>query len=295
MSCNVSTSNLSARMWRASVFAVVCAVASSSVANSQQRGQSAEEEIQALDRRGVALLKDLSKHGEAQSLAQQALVIAERSSGRDSVVVAQRLDNLAFTIRIQHRYDEAEPLLVRALSIRELVFGSDSPDLCQSLTNVAVLHEIKGELAAAQRSLARCLSLRERAFGADHPAVGHTLHMLAKLYQQAGRPEEAEEMRNRAVEILGPEHPAMVIAAYENGKRERDRTFFGQFSDYRWTGLRIDPDGIPQSMTLLGEATFNNGLWTLFEVGLVRADGMWKVRGILSLPVHWKLLPSSPQ
>jgi type II secretory pathway component PulJ len=99
MSCNVSTSNLSARMWRAGVFAVVCAVASS-VANSQQRGQSAEEEIQALDRRGVALLKDLSKHGEAQSLAQQALVIAERSSGRDSVVVAQRLDNMAFTIRI---------------------------------------------------------------------------------------------------------------------------------------------------------------------------------------------------
>jgi tetratricopeptide (TPR) repeat protein len=227
MSCNFSTHNLSAGMWRAAVLAVVCAVVLSSAANSQLREQSADEEIQALDRRGVALLKNLGKHGEAQSLAQQALLIAERSSGRDSVVVAQRLDNLAFTIRIQHRYDEAEPLLVRALSIREQAFGSDSHDLCQSLTNVAVLHEIRGELAAAQRSLARCLSLRERAFGAVHPAVGHTLHMLAKLYRQAGRPEEAEEMRDRAVEILGPEHPAMSIAAYENGKRERDRTFFG--------------------------------------------------------------------
>src|SRR6185312_14910923 len=122
--------------------------------------QSADEEIQALDRRGVELLKNLSKHSEAQSLAQQALDLAERSSGRDSAVVAQRLDNLAFTIRIQHRYDEAEPLLARALSIREKLFGSDSADLCQSLTNLAVLHELKHELTAAQRSLTRCLSLR---------------------------------------------------------------------------------------------------------------------------------------
>ena len=198
MSRNVIVNSLC----RAGMLAVVCAVALSSIAAAQPREQSADEEIQALDRRTVELLKNLSKHGEAQSLAQQALDIAERSSGRDSAVVAQRLDNLAFTIRIQHRYDEAEPLVVRALSIREKLFGSESPDLCQSLINVAVLHEIKRELAAAQRSLSRCLSLRERAFGADHPTVGHTLHMLAKLYQQVGRTEEAEELRHRAVEIL---------------------------------------------------------------------------------------------
>ena len=295
MSRNVLANSLGARICRAGMLAVVCAVALSSIAAAQPREQSADEQIQALDRRTVGLLKNLSKHGEAQSLAQKALDIAERSSGRDNAVVAQRLDNLAFTIRIQHRYDEAEPLVIRALSIREKLFGSESPDLCQSLTNVAVLHEIKRELAAAQRSLSRCLSLRERAFGADHPTVGHTLHMLAKLYQQVGRTEEAEELRNRAVEILGPEHPAMLIAAYESGERERDRTFFGQISDYRWTGLRIDLEGAPQRMTFLGEATFNNGLWTAFEVGLVLEDGTWKVSGILSLPVYWKLLSSSPQ
>ena len=48
-------------------------------------------------------------------------------------------------------------------------------------------------------------------------------------------------------------------------------------------------------MTLLGEATFNNGLWTLFEVGLVREEGTWKVNRFLSLPVHWRSLPSSPR
>ena len=294
MSSNVLANSLSAWI-RASVLGLVWAVTLSGVASAQPPEQSPYEQIQALDRRSVELLKNLSKHGEAQSLAQQALDIAERSSGADSAEVAQRLDNLAFTIRIQHRYDEAQPLLVRALSIREKVFGSDSPDLCQSLTNVAVLHELKKELTAAQRFLSRCLSLQERAFGADHPSVGHTLHMLAKLYRQAGRREEAEELGYRAVEILGPEHPAMVIAAYESGERERDRTFFGQFSDYHWTGLRIDLDGAPQRMTLLGEATFNNGLWTPFEVGFVREEGTWKVNRFLTRPVYWKLHPSSPQ
>ena len=296
MSRNVLANCLSARICRAGVLAMVCAVALSSVATPQPREKSTDEEIQALDRRSVELLKNnLNRHGEAQSLARQALDIAERISGGDSVVVAQRLDNLAFTIRIQHRYDEAAPLVDRALAIREKLFGSDSPDLCQSLTNVAVLHELRRELAAAQRSLSRCLSLQERAFGSDHPAVGHTLHMLARLYRQAGRREEAEELGNRAVQILGPEHPAMVIAAYQNGQRERDRTFFSQISDYRWTGLRVDLDRAPQQMTLLGEATFNNGLWTLFEVELVREPGKWKVNSLLSLPIHWKVLPSSPQ
>ena len=296
MTRNVLANCLGARLCRAGVLAMVSAAAFSSVAMPQSPKKSADEEIQALDRRSMELLKNnLNKHGEAQSLAQQALDVAERVAGGDSVVVAQRLDNLAFTIRIQHRYDEAAPLVARALSIREKLFGSDSPDLCQSLTNVAVLHELKRELALAQRSLSRCLSLQERAFGSDHPTVGHTLHMLAKLYRQAGRREEAEELGNRAVQILGPEHPAMVIAAYQNGQRERDRTFFSQLSDYRWIGLRIDLDRTPQQMTLLGEATFNNGLWTLFEAELVREPGKWKVNGLLSPPIHWKVLPSSPQ
>jgi hypothetical protein len=161
--------------------------------------------------------------------------------------------------------------------------------------NMAVLHELKRELDVAQRSLSRCLSIQETAFGADHPTVGHTLHMLSKLYRQAGLREQAEALTRRALEILGPEHPAIVIAAYENGRRQRDRTFFGQISDYHWTGLRVDLDGFRQRMTLLGEATFNNGLWNLFEVDLVRQDGTWKVSRTFSIPVHWRLLLSPPK
>jgi tetratricopeptide (TPR) repeat protein len=292
MFMNVLLSGVSGHLFRTCAVAMVFAIVGGNVASPQYREKSADEEIQEIDHRIIALLRNnLKKHGEAQSLAQQALDIAERASGGDSAVLAQRLDNLAFTIRIQHRYDEAKPLHDRALSIRERLFGSDSPDLCQSLTNIAVLHELKGDLTAAQTSLSRCLSLQERAFGADHPAVGHTLHMLAKLCRAAGRSTKADEFGYRAVQILGAEHPAVVIAEYQNGKRERDSTFLGQLTDYRWTGLRVGLGRAAQQMTLLGEATFNNGLWNLFEVELVHGPGTWRVNRLHSVPIHWKLLP----
>jgi len=263
----------------------------STIAAAQPRERSVDQEIEALDHRTVELLKNPKAHGEAQTLAQKALEVAESGTGKHSAIVAQRLDNLAFIIRIQHRYDEAEPFQLRALSIREELFGPDSPDLCQSLTNLAVLHELKNDLTEAQLSLTRCLTLQERAFGADHPAVGHTLYMLAKIYQQARRAQEADELRSRAEEILGPGHPAMLIALYENGKRARDKTFFGQISDYHWTGMRLDSDASPTRLIVLGEATFNNELWNPFEAVMVLEDGTWKTKSIRSLSVYWKVRP----
>ena len=260
-----------------------------SIAVTQPHDRSVDEEIAALDRSTVEFLKNPNELGEAQGLAHKALEVAESGTGKHSAIVAQRLDNLAFTIRLQHRYDEAQPFLLRALSIREKVFGYDSPDLCQSLTNLAVLHELKNDFPEAQRSLTRCLTLQERAFGADHPAVGHTLCMLAKIYQQAGRTQEADELRSRAEEILGPNHPATLIAEYESGKRARDKTFFGQISDYHWTGMRLDNDVTPTRLILLGEATFNNGLWNLFETIMDLEGDSWKLTSIRPLSVYWKV------
>lgn len=280
---------LAIRVCIAGAITAVSTIIITTIAVAQAHDRSVDEEIEALDRSAVELLKNPNELGEAQGLAHKALEVAESGTGKDSAIVAQRLDNLAFTIRLQHRYDEAQPFLLRALSIREKVFGYDSPDLCQSLTNLAVLHELKNEFPEAQRALTRCLTLQERAFGADHPAVGHTLCMLAKIYQQAGRAQEADELRNRAEEILGPNHPATLIAAYESGKRARDKTFFGQISDYHWTGMRLDNDVTPTRLILLGEATFNNGLWNLFETIMDLEGDSWKLTSIRPLSVYWKV------
>ena len=51
----------------------------------------------------------------------------------------------------------------------------------------------------------------------------------------------------------------------------------------------MDSDAAPQRLTLLGEATFNNGLWNPFEIDMVVESGTWKMKWIRTLPVHWKV------
>jgi hypothetical protein len=54
----------------------------------------------------------------------------------------------------------------------------------------------------------------ERAFGSDHPEVAHNFTGLAALYANTSRPNEAEALYRRALEIyehaLGRDHPAVA-------------------------------------------------------------------------------------
>ena len=147
-----------------------------------------------------------------------------------------------------------------------------------------------GELAESKKLISRCLAIRETAYGPDHPLVAHTLHELAKLYLQSGQSEEAEELSNRAIEILGPDHPAAHLAELRRGERQQDlgRTFLGQIGEYRWTGSWVHEEVERTTLTLCGEATFNNGLWHPFLIKMVQEDGAWRMSAILPVPMYWR-------
>src|SRR5262245_19503520 len=261
-----------------------------------------------LDRRVVELIRT-GKKAEASLVAQQAVELAEQQLGSVHPGVAQRLDNLAVTYRIQGKFAEAEPPLRRALEMREQIFGKDDPDICQSLLNLAVLYEAQSRLSDVESLLMRSINIREHAFGAQHPAVGQTLHDLAKLYKQQGRVDEARSSNERAIAIFGPAHPAAIMMLIQDGEYEKaaqlhgltnlpagdraaaekamGRTFFGQVDNLRWTAFRMDRDNDPQLIVLQGEATHRNDIWQLFEVDMVPADGGWKMRGLRVLPLAW--------
>jgi tetratricopeptide (TPR) repeat protein len=266
-------------------------------------------DLQDLDRRTIELIR-AGKKAEASFVAQQAVDLAVQQLGATHPIVAQRLDNLALTLRMQRKFSEAEPLLQRSLSMREQIFGNDDPDICQGLTNLAVLYEAQGRLGDVEPLLARSLSIRERALGSQHPVVGQSLHELAKLYKQQGRADEAKALFDRAVAILGPGHPAAIMvlindAEYEKAARllgvtnvrEGDRaaaesavrrTFWGQVDNLRWTSVRVDRDNDPRLMVIQGEATHRNEIWQLFEVDMVPDGSAWKMRAVRALPLAWK-------
>lgn len=267
-----------------------------------------DEAILKLDHDVAALIQS-GNLAQASLVAQRAVELAEARHGSAHSGVALQLDKLAWTLRIQHRYLDAEPILMRALTIREGLFGQDNPDVCQSLSNLAVLYEMQGQLGGAEAFLKRSLAIREQAFGPQHPAVGQSLHELSKLYKQRGHASEAKDLYDRALAILGPTHPAVIMTLINEGEYDKaaqllgigdraqaDRngaatvrkTFFGQVSDYRWTGMRIDAVSNPQVVVIQGEATHNNQIWQPFEVTMVRGENTWKTRSISTPPLAWK-------
>jgi len=152
-------------------------------------------------------------------LAEEALTVAENTSGPNHPTVATSLNNLAALYQAHGKYAQAEPLHKRALRIREKAFGPEHPKVGQSLKNLAELYRAQGRYAEAEPLYKRALAINEKAFGRNHPEVATNLNNLALLYDSQSRYAEAEQLYKRvlaiAEKVLGPEHP-YVATTYEN-------------------------------------------------------------------------------
>jgi hypothetical protein len=140
------------------------------------------------------------------------------------------------------------------------------------------------------------------SLGLDHAQVGQSLHQLARLYREHDRSADVFE---RALAMLGPNHPEAIltaIAAGESDKAARSlgirnppsdsaalaravrRTFFGQVTELRWTGSRMNGG----ALLIDGEVVQGNGLWQPFSAQMVKENGEWKLVSISLLGLAWK-------
>ena len=69
----------------------------------------------------------LRKNDQAEPLYRRALEILKKVLGTEHSLVANCLDGLAETYRIQGEYDQAEPLYQQSLGIREKILGPSTP------------------------------------------------------------------------------------------------------------------------------------------------------------------------
>ena len=159
----------------------------------------------------VLQLYQQGKYGEAISVAQEALRVAEASFGPEHANVATALNDLAALYREQGRYAAAEPLFKRSLAIREKALGPEHPDVAISLSNLAAMYKDQGQYEAAEPLFKRSLAIREKTLGPEHPKVATALNNLALLYRKQGQYGAAEPLLKRALAIrektLGPNHP----------------------------------------------------------------------------------------
>jgi tetratricopeptide (TPR) repeat protein len=242
------------------------------------------------------------KYDAAEPLYRRALAISEKVSGPDAADVASHLDRLANLYRIQRRYADAEALLKRSLAIREAAFGAADLEVYPSVENLALLYQAQdqadGRTFEAEPYLRRALAIQEKAFGPDHPPVAQSLHELARFYRAQGRASEAQQSYDRAVAILGANHPEAILAAIKAGKfdqaaraigrRDLDRlseeavargvrqTFLGLVTELRWTRSSASKN----VMMIEGEAVHGNQLWQPFAVFMARDGAEWTLRSV---------------
>jgi Tetratricopeptide repeat len=81
---------------------------------------------------------------------------------------------------------------------------------------ISEANETRGAYAGAEPYRRRCLDIREKALGTNHVIVGQSLHELARLYRKLGR-DEAIPLYNRAIDVLGYNHPEAILAAIGSG------------------------------------------------------------------------------
>lgn len=191
------------------------ALARTADAWSARAGRAPEDEAELADIRG--LLHDA--RGEpliARPFYERALALRERLYGKDHLMVALSLNNLAGVPYQLGKLAEARALHERALAIREAALGPVSSDVAVSINAIAAIDEHEHKLDDAERGFRRALAIWEQVLGPDHPDVAAAHNNLGNLLRTKQDYAGAIRELERALAIWrpanGPEHPSALSA-----------------------------------------------------------------------------------
>jgi len=150
------------------------------------------------------------RNDEAVAMCREAVALAEKVEGPESVSLATCLNHLAYQLTLSGGLDEARVHLERGLALRERLLGPEDVDTGWSVYQYAHLLEASGETERAQEELARACEIWEAALPANHPQLARAYLDHARLLGDAGRFDEAIERAERGLamqdETLGRDH-----------------------------------------------------------------------------------------
>ena len=180
----------------------------------------------------------------AEQTSQNALQLAERGFGPDSLETADALRNLVVIWQAQNDTERVEPGLKRILAIREHLLEPNHPDIANALSNLGRHYFFRGLYEQAEPPLARALKIREDVLGPKDLSVASSLHDLALLYKEEGRYAEAVPLMEREVLIweqaTDRDHPMLeaVLSTYADLLRKSENAKKADGIDNRVERLR---------------------------------------------------------
>ena len=143
-------------------------------------GESPALQLQSLILRG-AQFRDEGRYKESRPLLDEALTLAQRAFGTDSIEVAAVLNQQGMLGKYDGHFDEAESAYVRALQIMEKTAGPAHPLTATLFHNRGGLEHARGRFAAGEPYARRSVEIREQMLGTNHPDTAADVAALAAL------------------------------------------------------------------------------------------------------------------
>ncbi|RYO95239.1 hypothetical protein DL764_007724 [Monosporascus ibericus] len=130
----------------------------------------------------------------------------------ESYSMLENMNNLAFVLRSQGKYEEAEQMHRETLELIKAVLGKEHPNTLASMNNLAGVLRSQGKYKEAEQMHRQALKLREAVLGRKHPDTLTSMNNLALVLDSQGKCDEAEQMYRHALElkeeVLGKENPS---------------------------------------------------------------------------------------
>lgn len=164
----------------------------------------------------VVKLYNQKQYNHAVPLAKRALKLREDALGKEHILVAGALVNLASLYIQTKEFGSAGALCKRALSIYEKALGPENLGLTRTLDTCAWASYFSGDAGKAEELFLRSLSIREKSLGPAHIDVANSTQNLARFYQKRGSYSKSLKYYQEALaakeKLLGPNHQEVAEA-----------------------------------------------------------------------------------
>lgn len=228
-----------------------------------------------------------ARHADGRLWAQHAEMAIALAGGREELLEARRLNNLAVVHKASGAYADAMPLFERALAIHENALGPRHPTVANSLSNLAGLHLSKGSHASARALLERALAIRAETMGNEHPSISVDLTELARVHCATEAYGEALPLFERALaideKVFGFDHPNVADrlnnlagAHLDSGDHAKALPLFERALAIREKALGAEHPDFAASLANLGNYHFSQGAYKEARVLHERALSVWE-------------------
>lgn len=159
----------------------------------------------------ILLYRDTAEHVRAQTLAEQAVALAESAGLEQTEEGAAAHTALGTLLHMRGDFAAARRYLNLALETRMKILGNKHAGVADTINNLALVELASGHLTLAEGLYRRAIAILESSPGAKDPRLPVILNNLGRLLTQQGKRREAMRLLERALAYSQPRHPDTAV------------------------------------------------------------------------------------